>query len=63
MSRANDIAAFVKVAQGGLTMETLARAIRHRWPDAEEAEVRHALMIASGDGAQAQAMACQPQDD
>jgi hypothetical protein len=43
VSRVAEIAAFVRLAKGGLAPDTLGKAIRRRWPDATEAEVREAL--------------------
>ena len=62
MSRAEEIAAFVKATQGGLSTETLAKAIRRRWPDATPAELRLALGIESGDDAPKQMAAETPND-
>ncbi len=43
MSRIAQIVAFVRMAQGGLSTDTLAKAIRRRWPDASNEEVREAI--------------------
>jgi hypothetical protein len=43
VSTVAEIAAFIRATQGGLSTETLAKAIRRRWPDATEDEVREAF--------------------
>lgn len=47
MSRIAQIVAFVRLAYGGIDTETLARAIRRRWPDASNEEVREAIARAA----------------
>jgi L-ribulose-5-phosphate 3-epimerase UlaE len=47
MSKVAEIAAFVRLTHGGLSIETLAKAIHRRWPEASEDEVREALQSAT----------------
>jgi hypothetical protein len=47
VSHVAEIAAFLSLADGGLSFETLGRAIRMRWPEASVAEVEEALVRAA----------------
>jgi hypothetical protein len=47
LSRIAQIVAFVRMAQGGLSTDTLAKAIRRRWPDASNEEIREAVARAA----------------
>jgi hypothetical protein len=55
VSRVTEIAVFVRLAAvGGMEPEKLARAIRRRWPEASEEEVRDALARAGGEALNAE---------
>jgi hypothetical protein len=43
VSRIAEIVAFIRMARGGLAPETLGKAIRRRWPEASDAEIREAV--------------------
>lgn len=43
MAKVVEIAEFVRLTRGGLSTETLAKAIRHRWPGVTHEELWEAL--------------------
>lgn len=43
MSNLSEIIAFLRLAKGGLAPETLAKAIRRRWPEATDDQIREAI--------------------
>ena len=47
MSSLSEIVAFLRLAKGGLAPETLAKAIRRRWPDASDEQIREAIARAA----------------
>ncbi len=49
MSPVAEIAAFIRLADGGLPIETLARAIGRRWPRATVEDVHEAMAQAADD--------------
>lgn len=49
MSRISEIGAFLRLAQAGLTPETMAKAIRRRWPEVSDDEIREAVSRAATD--------------
>jgi hypothetical protein len=49
VSRISEIGAFLRLAQDGLAPETLAKAIRRRWPEVTEDELREAMARAAAE--------------
>jgi hypothetical protein len=47
VSRLAEIAAFVRLADGGLSPEVLARVVRRRWPEATDEDLREAVARAA----------------